>query len=329
MPDTPSQGCVFDPPFRPDLPAHDFAGGNTWVRDTVLDLFPDDAFYIVEQNLVDGQAASIDMLERAATMELTQDGSHLGVRIYNESGHKLPSGYPEGRRMWLNVRFVDDTETLIDEFGFYDVLLAELTGEDTKVYEIELGLDAAAAALTGEPEGVSFHFAINNKVCKDNRIPPRGFTNAAFEAIQSQPVAYSYDDGQYWDDTDYAMPMDAVSATVTLYYQTTAKAYVEFLRDENITDTRGDILYDAWVSAGKSAPVPMVTAKIALDPFATGDSDGDGDVDLVDFGAFQLCFTGPGGGAGVGCDLFDFDFDLDIDLVDFGAFQLVFTGPGA
>jgi hypothetical protein len=58
------------------------------------------------------------------------------------------------------------------------------------------------------------------------------------------------------------------------------------------------------------------------------DSDGDGDVDLADFGNFQLCFTGPGGGPLTPtCQVFDSDGDDDVDLTDFSAFQLSFTGP--
>jgi hypothetical protein len=57
-----------------------------------------------------------------------------------------------------------------------------------------------------------------------------------------------------------------------------------------------------------------------------GDCDGDGDVDLVDFGAFQLCFGIEEDLATAGCLCSDFDSDSDVDLVDFAQFQLVFTG---
>jgi hypothetical protein len=58
-----------------------------------------------------------------------------------------------------------------------------------------------------------------------------------------------------------------------------------------------------------------------------GDMDTDGDVDLVDFANFQLCFTGPGGAVSEGtCSFTDFDGDGDCDLVDFNEFQLSFTG---
>jgi hypothetical protein len=57
-----------------------------------------------------------------------------------------------------------------------------------------------------------------------------------------------------------------------------------------------------------------------------GDFDNDGDVDLIDFGVFQICFTGPTSNYEAGCECGDFDFDGDLDLVDFGNFSLAFTG---
>ena len=58
-----------------------------------------------------------------------------------------------------------------------------------------------------------------------------------------------------------------------------------------------------------------------------GDFNGDGRVDLSDYGAFLGCFTGPGIGFVTSrCQTFDFDGDLDIDLIDWGGFQAAFTG---
>jgi subtilisin family serine protease len=65
----------------------------------------------------------------------------------------------------------------------------------------------------------------------------------------------------------------------------------------------------------------------------TGDFDGDGNTDLVDFLQFSLCFTGqcldescidPSHPL---CTLADDDGDGDVDLSDFGVFQSSFTGP--
>ncbi len=158
------------------------------------------------------------------------------------------------------------------ESGAYDAATGVLThDEDLKIYEIKPGLSPGLAGALGLPAGPSFHFVLNDTIYSDNRIPPRGFTNAAFTTIQSPPVGYSYPDGQYWDETTYVLPTNAVFVDVTLYYQTTTKEYVEFLRDANVTNTAGQVLYDAWVTQGKAAPVAMV----ARHGERIGDPDGD------------------------------------------------------
>ncbi|MBI4581277.1 MAG: hypothetical protein HY718_16360 [Planctomycetes bacterium] len=62
------------------------------------------------------------------------------------------------------------------------------------------------------------------------------------------------------------------------------------------------------------------------------DADEDGDVDMVDFAAFQACLTGSGGSNGpldtVHCHCFDADHDDDIDVSDFDAFALCGSGAG-
>jgi formylglycine-generating enzyme required for sulfatase activity len=61
-----------------------------------------------------------------------------------------------------------------------------------------------------------------------------------------------------------------------------------------------------------------------------GDFDGDGDVDLDDFGEFLGCCAGPAGGLGAECAVLDFDHDTDVDLGDFAEFQYAFgTTPPA
>ena len=72
------------------------------------------------------------------------------------------------------------------------------------------------------------------------------------------------------------------------------------------------------------------TAYAVYAPFvcpAMDDLDGDGDVDLQDFLAFQTCYTGPGGILQQGCECADADGDCDVDLQDFLAFQTNYTGP--
>ena len=151
------------------------------------------------------------------------------------------------------------------------------------------------SAATGIPEGPGFHFAVNNAWYKDNRIPPRGFTNAGFESVQAAPVGHTYEDGQYWDDTRFAIPAGATQAEVYVWYQLASREYIEFLRDENVTDNSGQVLYDAWVATGRSAPVEMDEVTIALDP-AGGCNLADiaepfGVLDLTDINTFIAGFT--------------------------------------
>ena len=57
---------------------------------------------------------------------------------------------------------------------------------------------------------------------------------------------------------------------------------MEFLRDANLTDTTGQTAYDLWVGAGRSAPVAMDSATIALVPANPADLNGDGVVSAPD-----------------------------------------------
>ena len=249
-------------PNRPDMGLHDLTGGNTFVPDILPDFFPGEVDVAALQA---GILRARNMLQLAATLDVTPTASGLDVRVTNETGHKLPSGYPEGRRIWLSVEARDGGANTVFQSGYYDLATGDLTHDaQLKIYEIHPGTSPGLAAALGVPAGPGFHFVLSDTVFHDNRIPPRGFTNAAFEAIQSPPVHYTYADGQYWDDTSYQLPTTAVEATVTLYYQSTSKEYITFLRDENHTNTLGQELYDAWVAQGMNPPEVMAETTLAV-----------------------------------------------------------------
>ena len=55
----------------------------------------------------------------------------------------------------------------------------------------------------------------------------------------------------------------------------------------------------------------------------------DGDIDLVDFAAFQRCFTAPGDFDRLcDCRFLDIDHDRDVDLDDLALFNAAMAGPG-
>ncbi len=254
-------------PTRTDLPLHDLTGGNTFVPDLLPAMWPGE---VDVAQLDAGKARAEAMLTLAASLDLTtfqQDGRPgVVVRVTNETGHKLPSGYPEGRRIWLHVRALDAADAVVYESGGYDHETAELSHDaDLKIYHAEPGLSTRLAGAVGLTAGPSFNFALNDSIWLDNRIPPRGFTNASFLAVQAAPIGAVYADGQYWDDTTYLFPATARTVEVTLWYQATSKEYVTFLRDMNTTNTLGDDLYAAWEANGRAAPVAMASQTLALD----------------------------------------------------------------
>ena len=320
LPDSTSMGANQPPgaPVRNDLAAHDFVGGNAWVQSMIINLYPGE---VIPSVLQDAMARAVSMLQRAATLDVAQVGDAIRVQVTNESGHKLPTGYPEGRRMWINVVFTDSGGQTLREHGAYDTATADLS-HDTKIFEAEFGLDQTMANLTGLPVGVSFHFAINNKIFKDNRIPPRGFFNANFKQVQASPVEGFYPDGRFWDDTLFTVPASAVDASVRVYYQTTAKEYITFLRDENITNNAGQVLHDQWAMTGKSPPVLMVSDALALTNFTVGDFDNNQVVNGIDWLSLEPCLMGPGiGPPSVACEPGDLENDSDVDLGDVARFQ--------
>ncbi len=128
---TRGQGCNKNPPVRDDLAVHDLTGGNYWIPDAIQYLDGRNEL-VIGGGLSATQNAALDAgalrarqnLESAATLVTT---GNL-VRVTNLTGHKLISGYPEGRRMWLRVRWFDGTNALLDEDGAYGSLSVQIGG---------------------------------------------------------------------------------------------------------------------------------------------------------------------------------------------------------
>jgi hypothetical protein len=56
-------------------------------------------------------------------------------------------------------------------YDFYSGLLTQ--DIDAQNYEIKPGLDHLMSEITEFPVGLSYHFALNNKIFSHNRIPPQ------------------------------------------------------------------------------------------------------------------------------------------------------------
>jgi hypothetical protein len=306
-----ARACVFDPLNGMgegrrigNLSTHQFAGGNSWIPQVLKgeygaaleanDLGRNNAFDLTTSyalNMLQNQSALLEAtVDSASTDELA-----LSVKVTNLTGHKLPTGYPEGRRMWLNVVVRDNSNTVIYESGAYDAGTGVLTEDaQIKIYETLQGIwdpladgGNGACEITDGDGDKMFHFARNNCVLKDNRIPPLGFSGAS--NIEMIPVGISYParpghPGQVvnYDVTSYQVPLTGqtgpFSVEATLKYQTASKEYIDFLEKQAVDNSfpsenlmcdrswtegpanlsRGAFMKSLWENYGRSAPVDMV-----------------------------------------------------------------------
>jgi hypothetical protein len=219
------------------------------------------------------------------------DDVTVTVKVTNNAGHKLPTGYGEGRQMWIHIRAVDDNGLVVFENGELDAEGKLVRNGQTKVYEQKIEADDYAPEVI--PEGdEEFHFVLLNKIVKDNRIPPEGFNKAAYQADGAFIIPENtYADGQNWDETSYTfdLPDDfsgKISIVAKLYYQTFNKEYIDFLdshdtestiahggRARNLPEngayagsqTWGDALKSMWENAGETRSVEMASAKYQID----------------------------------------------------------------
>jgi hypothetical protein len=260
------------------VPQHNLMGGNSWITWILASVDPTGPVYdarnaqLLDQGpavltldlnagespklrgaaLKDASDRAVAQLEMAATLKNLSYNSLTGelrLRLQNNTGHKLISGFPEGRRMFLNVRAYDASDALIYEVNPYDIQAGTLksmpaspTLAANEVFVDELVYEShPSSTLTGEAH--TFHFVLADGRSKDNRIPPRGFDIAGAAARHSEPVnpATGLTDPGYFTTAEYAGGYDdttvnlvpgATRVDVTLYYQGTSREFVEFLRDE-------------------------------------------------------------------------------------------------
>ncbi len=254
--------------FRLDVAIHDFSGVNTFVPSILHNFWPTvDTFA-----LANGKARSQAMKERAAMLDVAAGRSGNAVvalvRITNLTGHKLPTGFAEGRRMWIHLVGKDENGVVLFESGAYNEATADIAGDPAvKVYEAKLGPSSSASAFSGLPMGASYHVGLSDSVYFDNRIPPRGYQHVEFEEHRAAPAGYHYEDGQFWDITRFVMPSEVRAVEASLRFQLVSREFAEFLRDENIDNPYdwnqwGERLYQSWSERGM--PVTMVSQRASV-----------------------------------------------------------------
>jgi hypothetical protein len=312
--------------IRPDLPRHDHTGGNYWLADMIT--YQDAHNHLrLGGGLSDGQVEAIKLGQLRAVEHLQQAASLVmsgdTLKVINLTGHKLITGYPEGRRMWLNIKWYDDQDALIREDGAYGPLfddedqavmvenpaggpdvqvesILDLEDGNTRIYEAHYAMSsewAATLMATGSPSDLALnydrysgeeevtlgelaaqpagsyqetlHFALNNVVTMDNRIPPYGmrYDEAKKRNVLPVPENQYGNPGaggvfNYWDEIDLnsLKPASAVKAELSLLYQGTTWEYIQFLEEANngtdpaeggnaFLGNEGEKMLQAWINA--------------------------------------------------------------------------------
>ncbi len=136
------QGASFGAgPTRYDLPLHDLTGGNTWVPNAIQWLDSQVPSQLrLGAGLTTSQIGAMNrgVLRARATLQRAGalDVSGNTLRVTNLTGHKLISGYPEGRRMWLRTRWRDEQNNLLREDGTYGSFQTTVAGTNYTVSSI-------------------------------------------------------------------------------------------------------------------------------------------------------------------------------------------------
>ena len=71
-------------PNRTDIALHDLTGGNTFVPDIIPTYFPSEVDVAALQA---GIVRARNMLQLAATLDVTSTPEGLSVRVFNQTGH--------------------------------------------------------------------------------------------------------------------------------------------------------------------------------------------------------------------------------------------------
>jgi len=118
----------FAPPVRSDLPQHDLTGGNYWMPSAMQWLSDRGRLKFGNLTALEKTAMNDGALRARSNLEAAASISVNGntVKLVNLTGHKLISGYPEGRRMWLNIQWFDAQGSLLREDGAYGDLQLQM-----------------------------------------------------------------------------------------------------------------------------------------------------------------------------------------------------------
>ncbi len=302
----------FPDTLRSGVSRHDLLGAASWQLRAIASAIPDVPAGLAA-HLSDNATRIEAFVRTSARVEimasaLAGTSATATVRVTNLTGHKLPTGYTEGRRMWLELDVLDDTGRSVAGSARYDAATGMLEADaQARTYEARFGERQADGSVTP-----SFHFALADTLMLDTRIPPEGFTPGATD--DDLPLGRDYGDGaggyHNYDEISYTLPglcgTGSLHLRARLRYQATTREYIEFLRDNAgpsadpavPTGGWGRVAYDAWDTHGGATPTEIASAMVDLgaSPMACPMPDAGTDAATVADGGSDAGSAGGDGG---------------------------------
>lgn len=208
---------------REGFSRHTFLGANT-VMQTILRDYSEELGIELDSTIFDNSIAlNREFLRTAATVDIVSstleaDSLILEVLVTNNTGHKLPSGYPS-RRAYMHVLVTNGRGEVVFESGKLNSdgsIVGVATDANTATYESHYNNITSEdqvqvyEAIMGNSDGDVTHTLLRaSNYLKDNRLLPAGFNKAT--APDDIKVA-----GTAVNDGNFTSGVDTVNYTISV-----------------------------------------------------------------------------------------------------------------
>jgi hypothetical protein len=222
-----------DAPVRERYRRHALRGGNAYL----LDRLAANAAWlnagVDAAQLAGAAAATREFLQRAARLELAGGREALAVTVINETGHKLPTGYPT-RRMWLHLVALDERGAAVLESGRFDPRTGALVDGAGRRLDGPGAILPHTSSIASpdqpiiweavpiDPRGKRTHLLLGTAgLAKDNRILPAGWRADHPDARRARPIGVDADPdfAPGRDTVTFRLPASTRTVRVELLYQ--------------------------------------------------------------------------------------------------------------
>ena len=237
---------------RDNFGKHYFVGGNAFMLNILKKNIAKLGLTAEEKHFDKTIQRTIDMLKSSAKIQLGNITDNNGVleipvQITNETGHKLPSGYP-ARRVWIHLVVKDSNGNIVFESGKVEPngkIIGNDSDEDATKYEPHYEVidsqdkvQIYEAIMEDYKGNVTYTLMRAVKYKKDNRLLPKGFDKATASS-DIAVVGNAYTDSNFVGGEDLVTyKVDTAGYTgpftieVELKYQSVAYRFFEDLRLE-------------------------------------------------------------------------------------------------